>query len=169
MIKHNQLHKIQATMMLKGKIKWVHLVHLLHQLKSPLLLKEFIMFLQRITRWIKSWVILLRVSKLDLALLHFVNIILFVSFLEPNRVDETLRDPDWVNTMHEELNNFTRNQVWDLVERAKNYNGSGTKWVFRNKQNEDGMVVRNKTRLVAQGFTLVLVTNDNGLWINNFI
>ena len=35
----------------------------------------------------------------------------FVSFLEPNRVDETLRDPDWVNAMHEKLNNFTRNQV----------------------------------------------------------
>ena len=39
----------------------------------------------------------------------------FVSFLESNRVDEALRDPDWVNAMHEELNNFTRNQVWDLV------------------------------------------------------
>jgi len=35
----------------------------------------------------------------------------FVSFLEPNRVDEALRDSDWVNAMHEELNNFTRNQV----------------------------------------------------------
>ena len=79
----------------------------------------------------------------------------FVSFLEPNRVDEALRDPDWVNAMHEELNNFTRNQVWDLVERPKNYNVIGTKWVFRNKQNEDGMVVRNKTKLVAQGFTQV--------------
>ena len=42
--------------------------------------------------------------------------------------------------MHEELNNFTRNQVWDLVERPKNYNVIGTKWVFRNKQNKDGMV-----------------------------
>ena len=57
--------------------------------------------------------------------------------------------------MHEELNNFTRNQVWDLVERPKNYNIIGTKWIFRNEQNEDGMVVRNKARLVAQGFTQV--------------
>ena len=99
------------------------------------------MFLQGIIRWIKSWVILVRVSKLDLALLHFVNIILLY--------------PDWVNAMHEELNNFTRNQVWDLFERPKNYNVIGTKWVFRNKQNEDGMVVRNKARLVTQGFTQV--------------
>ena len=41
------------------------------------------------------------------------------------------------------------------MERPKNYNVIGTKWVFRNKQNEDGMVVRNKARLVAQGFTQV--------------
>ena len=127
MIKHNQLYKIQAMMILKYKIKWAHIVYLLHQLKSPLLLKEFIMFLQKITRWIKSWVILLRLSKLDLALLHFVNIILLYLFFEPNRVDEVLRDPDWVNAVHEELNNFTRNQVWDLVERPKNYNVIGTK------------------------------------------
>ena len=43
----------------------------------------------------------------------------FVYFLEPNHVDEALRDPDWVNAMHEELNNFTRNQVWDLVESPR--------------------------------------------------
>src|SRR6185369_13631913 len=129
MIKHNKLYKIQVMMILKYKIKLVHLVHLLHQLKNSLFLKEFIMFLQRIIRLIKSWVILVRVSKLDLALLHFVNIILLYLFLNPNRVDEALRDPDWVNAMHEELNNFTRNQVWDLVERPKNYNVIGTKWV----------------------------------------
>jgi hypothetical protein len=79
----------------------------------------------------------------------------FVSSLEPNHVDEALRDPDWVNAMHEELNNFIQNEVWELVPRPKNYNVTGTKWVFRNKQNEDGIVVRNKARLVAQGFTQV--------------
>ena len=42
-----------------------------------------------------------------------------------------------------------------MVERPKDYNVIGTKWVFRNKQNEDGIVVRNKARLVAQGFTQV--------------
>jgi hypothetical protein len=57
--------------------------------------------------------------------------------------------------MHEELNNFTRNEVWELVERPKNHNVIGTKWVFRNKHNEDGLVVRNKTRLVAQGYTQI--------------
>jgi hypothetical protein len=42
-----------------------------------------------------------------------------------------------------------------LVERPKNYNVIGTKWVFRNKQNEDGIVVRNKASLVPQGYTQV--------------
>ena len=43
------------------------LLHLPHQLKSPLFLQKFIMLLQRITPWIKSWVILVRVLKLNLA------------------------------------------------------------------------------------------------------
>jgi hypothetical protein len=57
--------------------------------------------------------------------------------------------------MHEELNNFIRNQVWELVERPKTHNVIGTKWVFRNKQDHDGIVVRNKVRLVAQDYTQV--------------
>jgi hypothetical protein len=79
----------------------------------------------------------------------------FVSCIEPNGVDEALLDVDWVNAMHEELNNFTRNEVWELVERPKNHNVIGTKWVFQNKHNEDGLVVRNKARLVAQDYTQV--------------
>jgi uncharacterized lipoprotein len=51
--------------------------------------------------------------------------------------------------MHEELNNFIRNKVWELVERPKNHNVIATKWVFRNKQDQDRIVVRNKARLVA--------------------
>jgi len=79
----------------------------------------------------------------------------FVSCVEPNRVDEALQDLDWMNSMHEELNNFTQNEVWELVERPKNHNVIGTKWVFRNKHDENDIVVRNKARLVAQGYTQV--------------
>ena len=57
-------------------------------------------------------------------------------------------------SMQEELNNFERNHVWELVERPKT-NVIGTKWVFWNKQDEHGVVTRNKARLVAQGFTKV--------------
>ncbi len=56
--------------------------------------------------------------------------------------------------MHEELEYFERNKVWTLVEPS-GHNIIGTKWVFKNKQNEDGLIVRNKARLVAQGFTQV--------------
>jgi hypothetical protein len=79
----------------------------------------------------------------------------FVSCIEPNRVDEALLDVNWVNAMHEELNNFTHNKVWELVERPKNHNVIGTKWVLWNKHNEDGLLVRNKARLVAQCYTQV--------------
>jgi hypothetical protein len=57
-------------------------------------------------------------------------------------------------TTEEELNNFKRNQIWTLVERS-NTNVIGTKWVFCNKQDENGVVTRNKARLVFQGFTQV--------------
>ena len=56
--------------------------------------------------------------------------------------------------MQEEINNFERNQVWTLVERP-NTNIIGTKWVFCNNQDGNGVVTRNKARLVAQGFTQV--------------
>jgi hypothetical protein len=78
----------------------------------------------------------------------------FVSPKEPTKIEDALKDPDWVLAMQEELNNFERNQVWSLVERPKT-NIIGTKWVFRNKQDENGVVTRNKARLVAQGFTQV--------------
>lgn len=76
----------------------------------------------------------------------------FVLFIELTKIEEELLDIDWVNIMHEELNIFTRNEVW---KRAKKQNMIGTRWVFKNKQNEDGIVVRNKSRLVAQGYTQV--------------
>jgi hypothetical protein len=56
--------------------------------------------------------------------------------------------------MQEELNNFERNQVWEFVARPKT-NIIGTRWVFRNKQDEFGIVIRNKARLVSQGYTQV--------------
>jgi hypothetical protein len=68
---------------------------------------------------------------------HFCEHYSFVSSIEPYRVEDTLRDSDWVLAMQEELNNFTRNEVWHLVP-CPNQNVVGTKWVFRNKQDEHG-------------------------------
>ena len=57
----------------------------------------------------------------------------FVSPLEPRKVKEALDDLDWMIAMQEELNNFTQNKVWSLVERPKQ-NVIETTWVFRNKK-----------------------------------
>lgn len=54
--------------------------------------------------------------------------------------------------MQEELNKFERNKVWHLVSRLPKQNVIGTRWVFRNKLDENGTVVRKKARLVAQGY-----------------
>ncbi|KAK1666694.1 hypothetical protein QYE76_054853 [Lolium multiflorum] len=72
----------------------------------------------------------------------------FVSSFEPLKVHEALVDPDWVIAMQEELECFTRNEVWSLVERPKDHriNVIGTKWVFKNKQDENGIVIRNIAR-----------------------
>jgi hypothetical protein len=85
---------------------------------------------------------------------HFCEHYSFVSSIEPYRVEDALRDSDWVLAMQEELNNFTRNEVWHLVPRP-NQNVVGTKWVFHNKQDEHGVVIRNKARLVAKGYSQV--------------
>jgi hypothetical protein len=79
----------------------------------------------------------------------------FISCGEPTRIEEALDDPDWVNAMHEELSNFTRNEVCELVKIPSDHNVITTKWVFWNKQDENGVIMRNKARLVAQGYTQV--------------
>ena len=59
--------------------------------------------------------------------------------------------------MHEELHQFVRNDVWELVPRPKGVNVIGTKWIFKNKSNEHGTIIRNKSRLVVQDYTQVEV------------
>jgi hypothetical protein len=79
---------------------------------------------------------------------------LFVALFEPQDDGNALFDSSWVNAMHEELENFERNQVWTLVEPPRDVNVIGTKCVFK-KNRGDGDVVRNKAHLVAQGFSPV--------------
>ena len=52
----------------------------------------------------------------------------FVSCFEPTKVEEALQHLDWINAMHEELNNFTRNEVWTLEEQPQGARVIGTKW-----------------------------------------
>ena len=75
--------------------------------------------------------------------------------MSQKKVEEALQDENWVESIHEELNQFVRNNVWELAPRPKGVNVIGTKWIFKNKINEDREIIRNKSRLVAQGYTQV--------------
>nr|GEY00168.1 copia protein [Tanacetum cinerariifolium] len=69
-----------------------------------------------------------------------------------NNVNEALTDDSWIVAMQEELNQFIANDVWELVPQPRNMIIIGTNLVFRNKLDENGIVSRNKARLVAQGY-----------------
>ncbi|GKB05596.1 retrovirus-related pol polyprotein from transposon TNT 1-94 [Tanacetum coccineum] len=71
---------------------------------------------------------------------------------EPKNVNEALKDESWVTAMQEELNQFITNDVWELVPNPMDMTIIGTKWVYRNKLDENGVVTRKKARLVAQGY-----------------
>ncbi|GKE47821.1 hypothetical protein Tco_1479079, partial [Tanacetum coccineum] len=80
---------------------------------------------------------------------------LFVDFLfekEPKKVYEALKDLGWVDAMQDKLNQFARNKVWTLVPAPYGKTIISSKCVFRNKRDETGIVIKNKTRLVAQGY-----------------
>ena len=75
----------------------------------------------------------------------------FTSLIEPRKVYKSLLEVEWIKVMHEELKQFECNRVWILVPRPNHPNVIGTKWIFKNKLNEEGNVFFNKARLVSQG------------------
>ncbi|KAJ9567225.1 hypothetical protein OSB04_003191 [Centaurea solstitialis] len=83
------------------------------------------------------------------------NICLYVNFIsenQPTEIDDTLCDPAWVSAMQEELAEFIRKNVWLLVPRPRKRTIIGSKWIFKNKLDEVGTIIRNKARLVDQGY-----------------
>ncbi|GJS47069.1 retrovirus-related pol polyprotein from transposon TNT 1-94 [Tanacetum coccineum] len=91
-------------------------------------------------------------KQLSAASAHECLFIDFISEEEPKKVSEALKHPGWVNSMQDELNQFVRNKVWTLVPTPYGKTIIGSKWVFRNKRHETGIVIKNKARLVAQGY-----------------
>ena len=77
----------------------------------------------------------------------------FLSQMEPKNVSMALEESSWVEAMQEELLQFKLQKVWVLCDLPDGMKVIGTKWVFRNKKDERGIVIRNKARLVAQGYT----------------
>ncbi|GJZ03351.1 putative reverse transcriptase domain-containing protein [Tanacetum coccineum] len=77
----------------------------------------------------------------------------FLSQEEPKKVIHALKDPSWIEAIQEELLQFKLQEVWTLVDLPNGKRAIGSKWVFKNKKDERGIVIRNKARLVAQGYT----------------
>lgn len=71
---------------------------------------------------------------------------------ERQNVNEACRDECWVKAMNEELEQIEKKNTWELVPRPHNKNIIGTKWIFKNKLNKNGEVIRNKVRLVCKGY-----------------
>ena len=78
-----------------------------------------------------------------------------MAHIEPISIKEACKEENWVNVMNEELDQIEKDQTWELVPRPKNKNVIGTKWVFKNKVNENGKVIRNKAKLVCKGYAQV--------------
>nr|GEZ32839.1 retrovirus-related Pol polyprotein from transposon TNT 1-94 [Tanacetum cinerariifolium] len=77
---------------------------------------------------------------------------LTVSIMEPKSVKEALTDPAWIGSMQEELHQFIRLDVWELVPSPDGIKPLTLKWLFKNKDDEENMIIRNKTRLVLRGY-----------------
>ena len=87
--------------------------------------------------------------------LNEMGLVCYTSQFEPKNVEEALEDESWIIALQEELNQFTRNDVWYLVPKPKDKHVIGIKSIFKNKKNENGVIVRNKARLVAQGHSQI--------------
>ena len=82
-----------------------------------------------------------------------LTILVLFPCLNQKNGKEAFVDEFWIKAMYEELEQFSRNNVWNIVPRPENTNVIGTKWIFKTKSDEFGNIIRNKARLVAQGYT----------------
>ncbi|GJX02365.1 putative ribonuclease H-like domain-containing protein [Tanacetum coccineum] len=77
----------------------------------------------------------------------------FLSQEEPKKIIQALKDRSWIEAMQEELLQFKLQQVWTLVDLPNGKRAISTKWVYINKKDKRGIVIKNKERLVAQGYS----------------
>nr|GEZ07489.1 hypothetical protein [Tanacetum cinerariifolium] len=77
---------------------------------------------------------------------------LIVSRTETKNIKEAMADSAWIESMQEELHQFDRLDVWELVDRPLCKNVINMKWLKKNKHDEENTVIQNKSRLVAKGY-----------------
>ena len=73
----------------------------------------------------------------------------FLSTIEPQNVNQDSKDEFLIQAMNEELDRLEKNHSWELAPRPHGKNLIGTKWILKNKLNENGDVIRKKARLVC--------------------
>ncbi|GJR94166.1 retrovirus-related pol polyprotein from transposon TNT 1-94 [Tanacetum coccineum] len=77
---------------------------------------------------------------------------LTVSTIEPKIIKEAMLDHSWIESMQDELNQFKRLDIWELVECPIHINITAVNWIWKNKTNAENTVIRNKSCLVAKGY-----------------
>ena len=83
----------------------------------------------------------LRLRKGNKLLVNHVTYHCYLAQFEPKKVEEALQNENWVESMHEELNQFMWNDVWELAPRPEGVHVIGTKWILKNKIDEDGEII----------------------------
>jgi hypothetical protein len=78
-----------------------------------------------------------------------------LSLIETKSFNEAIKIKYWIKSMNEELDQIEKNRTWELVPRPKDKNVIGTKWIFKNKLNENGGIIKNKDILVCKGYSQV--------------
>ncbi|GJV50224.1 retrovirus-related pol polyprotein from transposon TNT 1-94 [Tanacetum coccineum] len=76
----------------------------------------------------------------------------FLTLVEPKNFKQAMTEPSWIDAMQEEIHEFERLQVWELVSCPDKVMLIKLKWIYKVKTDEFGGVLKNKARLVAQGF-----------------
>ncbi|GJY80658.1 retrovirus-related pol polyprotein from transposon TNT 1-94, partial [Tanacetum coccineum] len=93
-----------------------------------------------------------RIKDSEAASAHECLYVNFLSEMEPKKLIKALEEEGWIIAMQEEMNQFERNKVWTLVPKLHGKTIIGTKWIWKNKMDENEGVIKNKARLVAQGY-----------------
>ncbi|GJX65554.1 integrase, catalytic region, zinc finger, CCHC-type containing protein [Tanacetum coccineum] len=76
----------------------------------------------------------------------------FLTSVEPKTYKDALTQSCWIEAMQEELNEFERLEVWELVPRPDKVMVITLKWIYKVKLDELGGILKNKARLVARGY-----------------
>ncbi|GJR42153.1 retrovirus-related pol polyprotein from transposon TNT 1-94 [Tanacetum coccineum] len=76
----------------------------------------------------------------------------FNQYYQPKNIKEEMLDHGWIESMQDDLHQFKRLNVWELVPRPTDRNIIGVKWICKNKTNAENTVIRKKSRLVAKGY-----------------